>query len=900
MLQTLGEVKKGITWNVLSPLGIQLKDLMKLMDTRKPSSFTDTIIDKYVWFLLFCLVYVLLISFLIAEITSVDFWFHLKIGEWIFLNHKVPTYDILSHTASEHPYLDSHWLFQFLIYSVYNWTGLKGLVFLKICIFSISFYCLLKITRGRRSVFTIFLIIIGVVLVQERSFLRPEMMTFLFSTLYLLILSRYKESFSKSIYLLPVLQVLWTNMHGLFIIGIFIVFCFVAGELIAGKIMLRYKCYEDTPVEGKHFNKLFLVFLVMIVCTFINPYGVNGAAYPFLLFSEIGQDAHVWMKNVEELYPTFSYTTNSTILLYYQVFVIFTGFSFFLSIRKIQIPFIILYTGLLYTSLLANRNISLLVFPASFIAISNLGNMSERFGTFCNHINRRFKGLLPAAYICLLVFVALCIKNVVSDGFYTKGMSTGRFGFGISARFPEGAVEFIKDNKIEGNIFNDNVIGGFLAWRLHPWKKIFIDGRWEVYGEKFLTKYGDSIKHNNLLQGFLKNYNVKIILLNHESMESNKLIPFLYQSKDWKLIYFDSVSSLFVQNNEFFSRLIKQFAKNPSQISKNDLWLDNHPKLLLARGMFLKSLHRYDEALDDANRVIDQFPFISNAYNLRGSIFWEVGMAAKALEDFNRTINLKNTNWIAYLNRGIVYLEQGDLGVDKAITDFNTVLALNPDSEDAYLYRGIVFMKEKLHDKALNDFQRVISLDPSNLQAYNRIGVIYWEQGALAKALYHYDKAVTVNPENSKAYRNRGEFLKKMGDYSKALTDFNSALQIEPDYSEGYLSRGMLYLNKPDPDIAKSLTDIDKAIDLNPEYSEAYFTRAIIYNQKKEYKLVIADLNRVIDNDPDNFYAYNNRGMAHWENGNSELAINDLKKALELNPENTQISRNLSSIQKTD
>ena len=873
---------------------------MKLIDIRKSPSLTDTIIDKYVWSFVLCIVYILLISLLISEVTSVDFWFHLKVGEWIFLNDKVPTNDILSYTASDHPYLDSHWLFQFLIYFVYNLAGLKGLIFLKICIFSIPFYCLLKVTEGRKSVFTIVLIIIGVVLVQERSFLRPEMITFLFSTLYLLILSRYKESSSKIIYVLPALQVLWTNMHGLFIIGIFIVFCSVVGELIAGKIMLRCKCYEHTPLEGKHFNKLFLVFLVVIVCTFINPYGINGVAYPFLLFSEIGPDAHVWMKKIEEVYPTFSYNTNSTILLYYQVFVIFTGFSFFLNIRKIQIPFIILYTGLLYISLLANRNISLFVFPASFIAISNARNISERFGIFCNHINRRFKVLLPAAYICLLVFVVLCVKDVVNDVFYTKGMSTGRFGFGVSARFPKGAVKFIKDNKIEGNIFNDNVIGGYLAWSLHPWKKIFIDGRWEVYGEKFLTKYGDSMKQYNLLRGFLKNYNVKIILLSHESMESYKLIPFLYQSKDWKLIYFDSVSSLFVQNNEFFSRLIEQYATNPSQIAKNDLWFNNNPKLLLARGTFLKSLHLYDEALDDANRVIDQFPFISNAYNVRGSIFWEAGMAAKALEDFDRTVNLEDTNKTAYLNRGVAYLEQGDSGLDKALIDFNTVLDLNPDSADAYLYRGIVFMKKKLYDKARKDFRRATSLDPLNSQAYNRIGVIYWEQGALAEALYHYDKAIKINPENSRAYRNRGEVLKKKGDYSKALEDFNNALQIKPNSSEGYLSRGMLYLNRPDPDIVKSLTDIDKAIDLNPGYSEAYSARAIIYNQKKEYKLVIADLNRVIDNDPNNSIAYNNRGVAHWGNGNSEQAIKDLKKALELNPESIQTTRNLSSIQKPD
>ena len=48
--------------------------------------------------------------------------------------------------------------------------------------------------------------------------------------------------------------------------------------------------------------------------------------------------------------------------------------------------------------------------------------------------------------------------------------------------YPVAAADFLDDVGISGNVYNNPEVGGYLIWRGH---KVFIDGRWEVYGLDF-------------------------------------------------------------------------------------------------------------------------------------------------------------------------------------------------------------------------------------------------------------------------------------------------------------------------------------------------------------------------------------------------------------------------------
>ena len=58
----------------------------------------------------------------------------------------------------------------------------------------------------------------------------------------------------------------------------------------------------------------------------------------------------------------------------------------------------------------------------------------------------------------------------------------------------------------------------------------------------------------------------------------------------------------------------------------------------------------------------------------------------RAIEDFNKAIQLNPDHALAYANRGVAYYYKGDY--DCAIEDFNKVIQLNPDYALAYNNRG--------------------------------------------------------------------------------------------------------------------------------------------------------------------------------------------------------------------
>jgi hypothetical protein len=56
---------------------------------------------------------------------------------------------------------------------------------------------------------------------------------------------------------------------------------------------------------------------------------------------------------------------------------------------------------------------------------------------------------------------------------------------------PVAAVDFVIAHRIQGNVFHNYNYGGYLIYRLSPGRKVCIDGRVDVYGDKFFADYLD-------------------------------------------------------------------------------------------------------------------------------------------------------------------------------------------------------------------------------------------------------------------------------------------------------------------------------------------------------------------------------------------------------------------------
>jgi tetratricopeptide (TPR) repeat protein len=167
----------------------------------------------------------------------------------------------------------------------------------------------------------------------------------------------------------------------------------------------------------------------------------------------------------------------------------------------------------------------------------------------------------------------------------------------------------------------------------------------------------------------------------------------------------------------------------------------------------------------------------------------------------------------AYYNCGIAYKNNGLF--DKAINDYNKAIELKPGYADAYYNRGIAYKNKGLYDTAMIDYNKAIKLNPQNSEYYNQLGIVYWKKELLDQAIAAYSKAIELKPDFESAYNNRGHAYWKKGLNDKALVDYDKAIELNPVYAGAYNNRGLVYIEKGLDD--KACLDFKKAEELGSE-----------------------------------------------------------------------------------
>jgi hypothetical protein len=166
-----------------------------------------------------------------------DIWWHLKVGDWIVEHLAVPHTGILSRTAAGRPWVAYSWGYEVLMSFAYRWFGIMGIglygTLLTIAVAYAVFWMLLRLS-GR---FWWALVLAAMVC---WSFLfngmpRPVFFSMvLFCITLVLLLEASRSGRVEVLYWLPLIFLVWTNLHIQFIYGLFLV-----GLLMATTVVQR-------------------------------------------------------------------------------------------------------------------------------------------------------------------------------------------------------------------------------------------------------------------------------------------------------------------------------------------------------------------------------------------------------------------------------------------------------------------------------------------------------------------------------------------------------------------------------------------------------------------------------------------------------------------------------------
>ena len=311
-------------------------------------------------------------------------------------------------------------------------------------------------------------------------------------------------------------------------------------------------------------------------------------------------------------------------------------------------------------------------------------------------------------------------------------------------------------------------------------------------------------------------------------------------------------------------------------------------------------------------------------YAARAIPHWKKGDLNRALEDYNKAIQLDPKNSTYYKVRGDFYQNQLK-DYDKAFADYATAIKLNPKDVDAYKARGELYESQEKYLEAIKDYQTALKLAPEKLDFdYNKIGDIYKELKDYPRALEYYTKAINQESDpkyafadtRAAAYLNRAQIYMEQEDYDKAIADCDKGLELAKaalgkntgtDFYSSLLKDSYDGLISTLEEIrqaaleAKNFTDKHNGIDLNNvetlmERANSNVEKAI-YDPHNKYpqenlKRAIEDYTRVLKLDPKNQLALEKRAWTYCTVGEYKLSVADYDKLIKLNPKSVDFWSN--------
>jgi Flp pilus assembly protein TadD len=141
----------------------------------------------------------------------------------------------------------------------------------------------------------------------------------------------------------------------------------------------------------------------------------------------------------------------------------------------------------------------------------------------------------------------------------------------------------------------------------------------------------------------------------------------------------------------------------------------------------------------------------------------------------------------AFASLGKAYLRAGRN--EEAAAAYVRVFALNPYDVKAYINAGLAFLMQNDLGRARDLLLEALRFDPSNWAAYNNLGIVYSRLGERARAVEMFNKVITLRPSLREGYRNRGiEYLAEER-YDSAITDLKEAI-TDPGHAATYADRG--------------------------------------------------------------------------------------------------------------
>jgi hypothetical protein len=473
-----------------------------------------------------------------------DTGWHIRTGDWMVANHMVPTHDLFSFSKPHGVWFAWEWLSDLLFSGLNRLGGLGAVVLLSLLLLSFTFVLLFRLTlRHASPVVSIAVTIVAAAASSVHWLARPHLFTLLFLVLFFFVLERVREGQTRIggipyFVILPLGTILWTNLHGGFIAGIFMVGVYGAGELL--KVAFTAGAAGRRPAVRRA-AAYFGTALACLAASLVNPYSWHLHIHLVEYLRDPFASQHI----IEFLPLSFHHPA----AIFFEALLLLSAVSVYWygSQGRFTEPLLLLMWG--HAALLAGRNIPLFAIVSAPLVAAGVETWLTRLpklevaawlrsaGAHLNEIAARTSAIdaLPRWHAVSALGVALVAALLFAPA------PPKRFRPEFDPKsYPAGAAEVLRRDP-SARVFTHEQWGDYLIWRLYPAGKVFVDGRSDFYGADFENKFLDVLNVKYGWEKTLGGFGIDTILL----PPSAPLCGALRENARWRVVYDDGVALMF-------------------------------------------------------------------------------------------------------------------------------------------------------------------------------------------------------------------------------------------------------------------------------------------------------------------------------------------------------------------
>jgi hypothetical protein len=465
-----------------------------------------------------------------------DFWWHLKIGEYIFTHHSIPTTNMYAWTlAPNQPFYYAAWLAELLFYIFYRLGGLALLISARTLLIGVTVWLVAVEAHRHSGSWRISALVIALLslMITNNLTVRTQIWAWLPFIITYIVFKRYTERTISWfwLFLCPASMILWVNVHGSFILGLILPGAFFLGEA------LRNLFKQTMALNWHQIGWIGCTGILSGLAVLINPRitGIVGYTINLLTNPPSQQLIEEWQS------PTPQGLANIFFFISILIFIVALAYSKY----RLTITEIILFIGFLWLAWTGQRYVIWYGMVSMPILARLIINLPIKPPIFVVHKNWLNLALAILVFIPALAAQPWFVERLpLPKTYWQQVLRDSPAGPLIGIDTPVAAVIYLKSHP-GGHLFNEMGYGSYLIWAV-PDQGVFMDPRVELFP---YDQWLDYIHVNNATNynEILAKYGVDRILLD-KKLQSN-LVASLPKDHQWKLEYDDQYAQVWFKTS---------------------------------------------------------------------------------------------------------------------------------------------------------------------------------------------------------------------------------------------------------------------------------------------------------------------------------------------------------------